>query len=270
VNLVSFKSRGAEAAFEVGDVGHWLDSNPPKSLRAAQAGEIKEAVWRPAPRLPIEGSMSAPLAGKFQDHYKVLEIDPKSSLETIHQAYGKQVEKYHPRNTRTGDQVLFDAINLAYEVLCDSGLRVEFDKLRTGGEDKTEFQFSGLDFFAALGHETALRTALLCLLYDRRRLKPFTPGLSMRRVENILESTSEGLSFALWYLKQRNLVASDDKSNLLITVEGMDYLENNPPTPEVVMPLIKAAGLANPQANTVAFDGTASNVKRIFDALSRS
>ena len=91
-----------------------------------------------------------------------------------------------------------------------------------------------------------MRTALLCLLYDRRRLKPFTPGLSMRRVENILECTSEGLNFALWYLKQRNMVASDDKSNLQITVEGMDYLETNPPTPETVMPLIKDAGLAIP------------------------
>ena len=127
------------------------------------------------------------------------------------------------------------------------GLRHEFDKLKGVGDDKAEFKFSGLDFFAALGHETALRAALLCLLYDRRRLKPFTPGLSMRRVENILECTSEGLNFALWYLKQRNMVASDDKSNLQITVEGMDYLETNPPTPETVMPLIKAAGLAIPR-----------------------
>jgi hypothetical protein len=215
--------------------------------------------------------MSAPVAGKFQDHYKVLDIDPKSSLETIHQAYGKLVEKYHPRNDRTGDQNQFDAINLAYEVLCDSGLRVEFDKLRSGGEDKTEFKFSGLDFFSALGHETALRIALLCLLYDRRRLKPFTPGLSMRRIENILETTPEGLNFALWYLKQRNLVMSDDKSNLLITVEGMDYLETNPPTPEAVMPLIRAIGLENPKPPALEFDGSGtSSVKRIFDALGRT
>ena len=48
--------------------------------------------------------MSAPLAGKFQDHYKVLEIDPKSNLEAIQQAYGKLAQKYHPRNTQTGDQ----------------------------------------------------------------------------------------------------------------------------------------------------------------------
>ena len=176
--------------------------------------------------------MSAPLAGKFQDHYKVLDINPKSNMEAIQQAYGKLAEKYDPRNAKTGDQAKFDAINLAYEVLSDPGLRAEFDKIKSGGEEKAEFTFSGLDFFGALGHETALRAALLCVLYDRRRLKPFTPGLSMRRVENMLETTAEGLSFALWYLKQRNLVTSDDKSNLLITAEGMDYLEMNPPTPD--------------------------------------
>jgi len=32
--------------------------------------------------------MSAPLAGKFQDHYKVLEVDAKSDSETIANAYG--------------------------------------------------------------------------------------------------------------------------------------------------------------------------------------
>jgi len=222
--------------------------------------------------------MSAPLAGKFQDHYKVLEIDPKSNLEAIQQSYGKLVQKYHPRNTQSGDQEKFDALNLAYEVLSDAGLRAEFDKLKSGGEDKTEFNFSGLGFFAALGHETALRAALLCLLYDRRRLKPFTPGLSVRRVENILETTPEGLNFALWYLKQRSLVTSDDKSNLLITVEGMDYLETNPPTPEMVMPLIRAAGLAKPEASPAAAPATAaspltatgaSNLKRIREALAR-
>jgi hypothetical protein len=228
--------------------------------------------------------MSAPISGKFQDHYKVLEIDPKSNLEAIQKAYGKLAQKYHPRNTQSGDQAKFDAVNLAYEVLSDSGLRAEFDKLRSGGEDKTEFNFSGLGFFAALGHETALRAALLCVLYDRRRLKPTTPGLSVRRVENMLETTPEGLIFALWYLKQRNLVASDDKSNLLITVEGMDYLETNPPTPEMVMPMFRAIGLASPKVEPAAAPAAAAtapsaeppltptgalNLKRIREALAR-
>ena len=207
--------------------------------------------------------MSAPAAGKFQDHYRVLEIDSKSDADTIQQAYGKLAQRYHPRNGQTADEAKFEAVNLAYEVLSDPALRAEFDKLKGGGEEKAEFKFSGLDFFSALGHETALRAAVLCVLYDRRRNSPFTPGLPLRRVENMLETTAEGLNFALWYLKQRNLVASDDKSNLLITVEGMDFLETNPPSPEMVMPLVKATGLAVRTPNQ-------ANVKRIFDALARS
>ena len=48
--------------------------------------------------------MSAPLAGKFQDHYKVLTVDVKSDSETISKAYGRLAQKYHPRNADTGDQ----------------------------------------------------------------------------------------------------------------------------------------------------------------------
>ena len=96
----------------------------------------------------------------------------------------------------------------------------------------------------------------------------------MRRVEAMLETTSEGLNFALWYLKQRSLVTSDDKSNLLITVEGMDYLETNPPTPETVMPLVRAVGLApkTRSAPAASQPNAASgdlNVKRIREALAR-
>jgi hypothetical protein len=190
--------------------------------------------------------MSATSAGKFQDHYAVLEIDPKADSETIQSVYSKLAQKYHPNNFETGDQGKFDAVNLAYEVLSDSGLRAEFDKIKGIGQDEGDQHFSGVAFFSILGREAALRAALLCILYDRRRLKPFTPSLSNRIIESMLEVSNEELWFALWYLKQRNLVVSDDKSSLQITVDGMDYLENNKPLPEVVLPFIKAASMAPP------------------------
>jgi hypothetical protein len=48
----------------------------------------------------------------------------------------------------------------------------------------------------------------------------------------------------LWYLKQRGLVRSDDKSSLHITVDGMDFLENKKPTPDEVMRFIKVDSIA--------------------------
>ena len=185
--------------------------------------------------------MSAPLAGKFQDHYAALGIEPKSDSETIQKAYTKLAQRYHPNTTGTADPERFAAVNHAYEVLSDPAARREFDKLKGIGQEEGTPKFSGLEFFETLGRESVLRSVLLCVLYDRRLAKPFTPSLSMRHVENIIDATTEELSSALWYLKQRGLVCSDDKSSLQITVDGMDFLESHKPAPEAVMPFIKMA-----------------------------
>ena len=183
--------------------------------------------------------MSAPPAGKFQDHYEVLGIEPKADSETIQRAYAELAQKYHPNNAASGDQEAFEAVNMAYEVLSDPAQRHAFDNLKGISEDLQCPKFSGFEFFDSLGREAGLRAALLCILYDRRRSKPLKPGLPMRYVEAMLAAEIEELFFVLWYVKQRGWVASDDKSNLLITVQGMDYLESNPPSAALVMPHIK-------------------------------
>jgi curved DNA-binding protein CbpA len=188
--------------------------------------------------------MSAPLAGKFQDHYEVLGIDPKTALDIIQEVYPGLAQKYHPKNAETGDEEKFEAVNLAYEVLSDPVLRKEFDKIKGIGNEETIPKFSGLDFFVSLGREACLRSAILCVLYDRRRSTPSRPSLSMRHMEMILSATTDEIFFALWYLKERHLVGSDDKSSLQISAEGMDFLEANRPSPEIVMPLIKQAAVA--------------------------
>ena len=192
--------------------------------------------------------MSAPLAGKFQDHYTVLGIEPKSDSETIQKAYAKLAQKYRPSNAVTGDAELFEAVNTAYETLSDPELRSIFDQLRGVGQDVSIPKFTGAGFFDALGREAIRRAAILCVLYDRRLTKPTAPSLSMRHLETIVEATPAELASALWYLKQRGLAASDDKSSLAITVDGMDFLETRQPVPEAVMPFIKADGIAVAQA----------------------
>src|SRR5271166_2153769 len=192
--------------------------------------------------------MSAPLAGKFQDHYAILGIDPKSDSETIQRAYTKLAQKYYPNNSATSNAEMFEAVNMAYETLSDPELRGVLDKLKGIGQEEGGPKFSGVEFFDALGRDSLLRAAILCVLYDRRRTKPSTPSLSMRHLEVIVEATAVELSSALWYLKQRGLAASDDKSSLQITVDGMDFLERNKPAPEDVMVFIKPDAIAGAPA----------------------
>jgi hypothetical protein len=66
----------------------------------------------------------------------------------------------------------------------------------------------------------------------------------MRHLEVIVEASAAELASALWYLKQRGLAASDDKSSLQITVDGMDFLETRKPLPEEILAFIKPSGLA--------------------------
>jgi hypothetical protein len=187
--------------------------------------------------------MSAPLAGQFQDHYKVLGIDPKSDAAAIERTWSALVANYQP-GAPSADPEKLEAVNQAYEILSDPVLRKQFDKLKGIEEEEGGPKFSGARFFAALGRDSGLRIALLCVLYDRRRSKPFTPSLSMRNIENILIATTEELNLAVWYLKQRNLAVNDDKSSLQITVDGIDFLERTLPAAESVMPFIKPSGLA--------------------------
>jgi curved DNA-binding protein CbpA len=190
--------------------------------------------------------MSAPLAGKFQDHYHVLGIEPNATSDTIQRVYTQLAAKYHPSNNQTGDAGKFAAVNSAYEVLADPAARQTFDSLRSGPRKEAPPQFSGMEFFHALADETLRRLCLLCVLYDRRRAKPATPSLSVRGVEGIVAATSEEIQFSVWYLKQKGLVASDDKSNIYITVQGMEYLESNMPEPDAILPLVKSIETAEP------------------------
>ncbi len=140
--------------------------------------------------------MSAPLAGKFQDHYAILGIEPKSDSETIQRAYAKLAQKYQPEQRRPrADAEMFEAINTAYETLSDPELRSIFDKLRGVGQDDGGPKFSGVEFFDALGREAIRRVAILCVLYDRRLTKPAAPSLSMRHLEMIVEATAGRAEF---------------------------------------------------------------------------
>ena len=122
-------------------------------------------------------------------------------------------------------------------------MRKEFDKIKGVSGDRGSPMFAGMQFFELLGQQVGLRGAILSVLYDRRRTRPSTPALSMRQLENMLEADIEAMNFALWYLKQRAFVSNDDKSSLQITAAGMDFLENNRPAPEEVMPFIKISAI---------------------------
>jgi hypothetical protein len=184
--------------------------------------------------------MSAPLAGKFSDHYEVLGIDPKSDAAAIKATYEALARKYSPTNPVTGSKQLFAELNAAYEVLSDPHLRKAFDAVRGGNADEDDIQFPVQDFLDDLDADAGRRLCLLTLLYHRRKANTISPGISLRQVESVMKVNSEQLGFMMWMLKQQGLAMADDKSRLLITVAGIEFIEANRPAANAITPFLRS------------------------------
>jgi hypothetical protein len=56
-------------------------------------------------------------------------------------------------------------------------------------------------------------------------VEPSNPGIFWREFEKLIGRPREHLDFTLWFLLQKKFVARDDNSQLVLTVEGAEHLE---------------------------------------------
>jgi hypothetical protein len=75
--------------------------------------------------------------------------------------------------------------------------------------------------------EQITRLTVLEALHTNRRLEPGTSGLPTPELETLTGRPREHLEFTIWYLVQKKLVYRDDSARLLITADGVDFLEQN-------------------------------------------
>lgn len=196
----------------------------------------------------MPSGMSSPAAGKFQDHYKILGIDPKASTDVVQMAYNALRNIYDTSVGTEPSHEKMDEITLALEVLMDPQGRKMFDSVRGGNDDDREVKFSGMVFFSELTQEQSRRLTMLCVLYDVRRQNPRVPMVTMRQFEKVVDMTENQIQMSLWYLKTLSYVSVDDKSKMQITAQGMEFLEENPPDAARIWPFLKNPGGEQPEA----------------------
>jgi curved DNA-binding protein CbpA len=175
------------------------------------------------------------LENSANDYYETLQVSANAEPETIHRVYRHLAKHFHPDNQNTGNASRFRLIHEAYSVLCDSERRAQYDiahqkhrqaQCRLVSADvKPENDFE---------MERGVRLRVLEVLYAQRRLEPAHPGIFVTDLEEVVGTACEHLEFTTWYLVQKKWVQRGDSSQLLITAEGVDYLEqHNGTTPEV-------------------------------------
>jgi curved DNA-binding protein CbpA len=162
------------------------------------------------------------------DLYEALQISPNADLDTIHRVYRLLAQRFHPDNKETGEATRFRAMHDAYMVLSDPAKRAEYDiSHHRRQKDRWRLVSKGAQVEDTFEAERLTRLTVLEVLYTRRKLEPNDPGIFDLDFEGVLGQPREHLEFTFWYLLARNLVKRGDQSRLMITPDGVDYLESH-------------------------------------------
>jgi len=60
-------------------------------------------------------------------------------------------------------------------------------------------------------------------------------------MENLMAFPRERLLFALWYLRAKRMVVQDDRSSFIISADGVDFLESQLPTNQILYKIYRAS-----------------------------
>jgi curved DNA-binding protein CbpA len=164
-----------------------------------------------------------------RDYYEDLQVSSSAEPETIHRVYRLLAQQFHPDNVQTGNEARFRLVAEAYQTLSDPTRRAQYDVVYNAQrQDRWRIVTAGAEDadndFAA---EQLTRLTVLEILYTRRRLEPEKPGIFMGDLEKMIGRPREHLEFTSWYLIQKKLVQRTDNALLVISADGVDYLEQN-------------------------------------------
>jgi len=177
----------------------------------------------------------------FVDYYEMLRVSPGAELESIQRVHRALAARYHPDNKETGNLERFLKVNEAFQVLSDPEKRKDFDSTYKTKKENPLPVFLTKEFAEGVDGEVNRRIGLLCLLYTQRRINQILPALSVLEIEQVMFIPREHLSFTIWYLKSKRYIAQDDRSSLMITAEGIDFLETHLPEHKTMHKMLEAA-----------------------------
>jgi curved DNA-binding protein CbpA len=162
------------------------------------------------------------------DHYETLQISPNADADTIQRVFRLLAQRFHPDNKDTGNADRFRALHDAYSVLSVPEKRAQYDVHHQAlRQERWRFVASSAAADNDLEIEQQLRCTILEILYSRRRAEPGNPAFSPYELSQMTGRPREHMEFTVWYLIQRKLVTRDDQSGLTITVDGVDFIEQN-------------------------------------------
>ena len=168
------------------------------------------------------------MASETPDYYEILQISATAEPETVHRVYRLLAQRCHPDNKDTGDEAQFRQLSEAYHVLSDPGRRAQYDISHAAlKQARWRLVANGATAANDFEMEQLYRLTILEVLYTRRRTEPSQVGVSIWDLEQLIGRAREQLEFTVWYLVSKRFITRSDGAELVITVEGAEFLEAN-------------------------------------------
>jgi curved DNA-binding protein CbpA len=177
----------------------------------------------------------------FINFYELLQISPNAEQETVQRVFRMLAARFHPDNPRTGDRDKFILLNQAHTILSHPESRAKYDMELQSHRAEPLALFTAPEFVQGIDGETHRRMGILSLLYNNRRSNPDQAGMSLLELESMMSMPREHLLFTIWYLKEKDWIRQAENSDLVISAEGVDHVEKNLGSHQLLYNLLKAA-----------------------------
>jgi curved DNA-binding protein CbpA len=162
------------------------------------------------------------------DYYETLQISTNAEPETVHRVYRMLAQRFHPDNRDTGNATRFREVTEAYQTLSDPERRAQYDVVhQRQQQERWRLVAKGAEAENDFGVEQFVRLTVLEVLYTKRRVEPEEPGLYIVDLEKMTGRPREHLEFTVWFLVQKKYIQRSDNAVLIITADGVEYLEQN-------------------------------------------
>jgi hypothetical protein len=221
---------GAEVIF-LGPISGLPSLNGKKQARVVHCRLRDEGAYRTgcAFNETETNKRQAPPAGdsEIEDYYELLQISPNADNETIQRVYRMLAQRYHPDNSETGDEKVFQRVLQAYRILMDAEKRASYDAKHRAARALRWKIFDQSKSAQGVEGEKRKRWGILSLLYTKMVEAPRQPGIMLRDLEDLLGCPMEHIEFTLWYLKQKSYIAGPENGRYSITATGIDMFEES-------------------------------------------
>lgn len=163
--------------------------------------------------------------GNFVDYYEFLMISPTADRQMVEWAARLMLARYDPQKSKTPDEKKCELVKEAFRTLADPKKRATYDaelgKQKPAATVNVNAEVTAQD--VADAHR--LRQAIMTVLYQAIMRTPRDPDVGRTDLARAVGVTPQDLEFALWFLREKDLITATQAGSYAITVLGAEWAE---------------------------------------------